>query len=96
MESLVIRKNTDTSGTFRYEKDEIIYVLVVAVRSGSAVIGTIARASRGGAVKVKSAVLVNGKIMLGVDFPKNTTGFVVLYRHDQFPENISDTQATRK
>ena len=34
--------------------------------------------------------------MINVDLPKDVTGFVVLYRHDQFPEDISDTNTTRK
>lgn len=96
MNSLVVNKTSNTSGTFKYEKEDLIYVLAVVVRSGSAVIGTISRASKGGTVKVNNANLVNGKIMINVDLPNNATGFVVLYRFDQFPEDISDVKTRRK
>lgn len=96
MNTLIVSKTSNTTGTFKYEGDDLIYVIAVVVKSGSAVIGTISRASKGGTVKVNSASLVNGKIMINVDLPKDVTGFVVLYRHDQFPDDISDTSTTRK
>ena len=80
------------------------YVHTVPAKFGSrlsychsaAVIGAVARASKGGAVKIKTVNLVNGKILIGVDQPKDCTGFVVLYRNDQFPNDISDANTTRK
>lgn len=96
MDGLVVNKTSKNQGTFKYEGEELIYILAVVVKSGSAVIGTIARASKGGAVRINNASLVNGKIMLTLDLPKNCTGFVVLYRHDQFPNDISDVNTTRK
>lgn len=96
MNTLIVSKTSNTTGTFKYEGDDLIYVIAVVVKSGSAVIGTISRASKGGTVKVNSASLVNGKIMINVELPKDVTGFVVLYRHDQFPDDISDTSTTRK
>lgn len=96
MNTLIVSKTSDNTGTFKYEGDDLIYVVAVVVKSGSAVIGTISRASKGGTVKVNNARLVNGKIMINVDLPKDVTGFVVLYRYDQFPEDISDTNTTRK
>ncbi len=96
MNVLVVNKTAQTQGVFRYEGDELLYVIATVVKSGSAVIGTIARASKGGAVKINNASLVNGKIMITIDLPKDATGFVVLYRHDQFPDDISDVQTTRK
>ena len=93
---LVVKKTSSNAGTFKYEGEELIYVLAVVVKSGSAVIGTIARASKGGAVKIKNISLVNGKIMINLDLPKNCTGFVVLYRNDQFPDDLSDNKASRK
>ena len=96
MSALVVNKSSATMGTFKYEGDELIYVIAVVVKSGSAVIGTISRASKGGAVKINNASLVNGKIMITLDLPKDATGFVVLFRHDQFPDDISDTNTTRK
>lgn len=96
MSALAMNKTSATTGTFKYEGDELIYVLAVVVKSGSAVIGTISRASKGGTVKINNVSLVNGKIMITLDLPKDATGFVVLFRHDQFPDDISDTQTTRK
>lgn len=96
MNGLVVNKTSSNQGTFKYEGEELIYVLAVVVKSGSAVIGTIARASKGGTVKINSVSLVNGKIMITPDLPKDCTGFVVLYRHDQFPDDISDVNTTRK
>lgn len=96
MSALVVNKTSATTGTFKYDGDELIYVIVVVVKSGSAVIGTISRASKGGTVKINNVSLVNGKIMITLDLPKDATGFVVLFRHDQFPDDISDTNTTRK
>ena len=96
MSELMIKKIGTNMGTFQHASDELIYIAAIVVKSGSAVVGAIARASKGGSVKVKSANLVNGKIMLNVDQPKDCTGFVVLYRSDKFPEDISDVHTTRK
>ena len=96
MNGLVVNKTSKNQGTFKYEGEELIYILAVVVKSGSAVIGTIARASKGGAVKINNVSLVNGKIMITLDLPKDCTGFVVLYRNDQFPNDISDVNTTRK
>ena len=96
MNPLVVKKTSATMGTFMHDGEELIYVLAVVVKAGSAVIGTIARASRGGTVKINHVDLVNGKIMITLDQPQNATGFVVLYRHDRFPEDISDTKTIRK
>lgn len=96
MNMLVVNKTSQTSGTFKYDGKELIYVVAVVVKSGSAVIGTIARASTDGTVKINNVSLINGKIMMAVDVPKDATGFVVLYRHDKFPDDISDVQTTRK
>jgi len=96
MNVLVIHKDSQTSGTFKYDKEELIYILAVVVKSGSAVIGTIARASKAGSVKINHVNLVNGKIMISTELPRDCTGFVVLYRHDQFPNDLSDVETTRK
>ncbi len=96
MSELMIKKTSDNTGTFHHEGDEMFYVVAVVVKSGSAVVGAVARACKDGAVKIRSVTLVNGKIMIGVDLPKDCIGFVVLYRYDQFPEDISDTNTTRK
>ncbi len=96
MSELMIKNSSGNTGTFHHDSDELLYIVAVVVKSGSAVIGATARASKGGAVKIKDVTLVNGKIHIGVDLPKDCTGFVVLYREDQFPEDISDTHTTRK
>lgn len=96
MTSLVVNQTSRSTGTFKYEGEDLIYIVAVVPKFGSAVVGTIARASKGGSVKINSVSLVNGKIMLTVDLPKDCTGFVVLYRHDQFPNDISDVETTRK
>ena len=96
MNVLVVNKVTSTTGTFKYEGEDLIYVIPVVVKSGSAVIGTISRASKGETVKINNVSLVNSKIMITLNVPKDATGFVVLFRHDQFPDDISDIKTTRK
>ena len=97
MSELMVRKTSDRTGTFKHEGEELIYIAAIVVKSGSAVIGTIARASKGGAVKIQGVNLVNGKIMIRVDsVPKDCSGFIVLYRNDQFPEDLEDRSSTRK
>lgn len=96
MRSLIIKKTSNKSGIFNYSKENLIYIVGVIVKNGSVVIGKIARASKGGAVKIKNVNLVNGKILISINFPKNATGFVVLYRSDHFPEDITDINAKRK
>lgn len=96
MDGLVVNKISDNRGTFRLEGEEFVYIVAAAVKSGSAVIGTIARAGGGGPVKIHNAGLVNGKIMIALDLPPNCTGLVVLYRYDRFPDDISDVDTVRK
>ena len=97
MNNLIVSKTQNGQGKFKHDGEELIYVLAVSEKSGSAVIGSIARASRGGSVKIKSVSLINGKIMISlVELPKDCTGFVVLYCHDQYPNDISDTNTKRK
>ena len=67
MNILVVNKTAQTQGMFKYDGDELVYVIATVVKSGSAVIGTIARASKGGTVKINNVSLVNGKIMIAVD-----------------------------
>lgn len=74
----------------------VLYVAAVAVKAGTAVFGAVSRASRDESVRIKSIRAVNGKIGIYLDAPKDATGFVVLYRHDRFPLDISDVKTTRK
>lgn len=96
MKPLLVQKTSSTVGIFTYASDELIYIIAAVVKSGSAVVGTIARASKGGTVKIKDINLVNGKMLISVERPKDATGFIVLYRNDQFPEDISDVKTTKK
>ena len=45
---------------------------------------------------VREARPINGKIHIFIDPPKDASGFVVLYRFDQFPTDISDVKTVRK
>ena len=89
-------KPTEQGCSFQYTGDDVLYVVAVVIKSGSAVFGSLARASNGDNVTIKSIRPVNGKINIYLDAPKDATGFVVLYRHDKFPTDISDVQTVRK
>ena len=80
---------------FQHAGNELLYVVAVVVKSGSAVFGIPARASRGETVNIKSIRAINGQVSIILDAPKDATGFVVLYRFDQFPTDIGDRKATR-
>lgn len=47
-------------------------------------------------VNITDIRLVNGRIHIYLDAPRDAAGFVVLYRFDRFPADISDSYATRK
>lgn len=96
MKELQLQRTGDNEGTFRYTGDDTIYILAVVIQQGSAVAGSIVRASRGGAVKIESVFRANGKIILKTNMPKECTGFIVLYRHDHLPEDLGDKKASRK
>ena len=89
-------KADETGATFQYSGTELLYIVAVVVKAGSAVFGTLARASKGETVNIKSIRLVNGQINIYLDAPQNATGFVVLYRFDQFPTDIGDVKTVRK
>lgn len=89
-------RNDEDGASFDYSGNDILFVVAIVIKSGSAVFGNIARASLGETVTVKSIRPVNGKINIYLDVPQNATGFVVLYRHDQFPTDISDIKTVRK
>lgn len=96
MQRLMIKKKTDKSGVFSYKGEELIYIVAVTVKGNSVVIGGLARASKNETIKIKNVNMVNQKILIKVEPPKEASGFVVLYRHDKFPEDISDVKTTRK
>lgn len=89
-------KNDETGAGFDYSSSEVLFVSAVVIKAGSAVFGNLSRASIGETVAIKSIRAVNGKINIYLDVPHNATGFVVLYRHDQFPTDISDIKTVRK
>lgn len=89
-------KANERGVTFRYSGSELLYVVAVVVKSGAAVFGSVARAGQGETAKITDIRPANGKINIYLDPPANASGFVVLYRFDQFPLDISDTQTVRK
>lgn len=89
-------KKDERGVSFQYSGSELLYIVAVVVKSGSAVFGSLARASKGETVNIKDIRPVNGKINIYIDAPQGATGFVVLHRFDQFPVDISDTKTVRK
>ena len=89
-------KTDETSTSFEYSENETMYVVAVVVKAGTAVLGNIVRVGIGETVTIKSIRPVNGKINIYIEPPKNATGFVVLYRFDQFPTDIGDVKTVRK
>lgn len=89
-------QRNEHGSTFRYSGSQLLYVTAVAVKSGSAVFGSVARANKGEAIRIREIRPVNGKINIFLDPPGDATGFVVLHRFDQFPADLSDTNTVRK
>jgi len=96
MRRLAVTKLKSNSGTFQFKDEGRLYITAVVVKSNSAVIGAIDRASKGESVQIKNIVAVNNKINIFIDLPKEATGFVVLYRFDKYPVDISDVQSIRE
>lgn len=89
-------KENEKGASFQYSGSELLYIVAVVVKYGSAVFGSLARASKGETVNIKAIRPVNGQINIYIDAPATATGFVVLYRFDQFPLDISDVKTIRK
>lgn len=89
-------KAGERGACFRHQGGGLLYLVAVVLMSGSAVFGSLARASLGETVTVREARPINGKIHIFIDPPKDASGFVVLYRFDQFPTDISDVKTVRK
>lgn len=89
-------KPNEKGASFQYSGTELLYIVAVVVKSGSAVFGSLARASKGETVNIKAIRPVNGQINIYIDAPTTATGFVVLYRFDQFPSDIGDVKTIRK
>lgn len=84
------------TGIFEYIGTETIYVTAAVIQYESALIGAFTRAGRGETVVIKSVGIVNDKIHILIEPPERAVGFVVLYRFDQFPIDISDVNTIRK
>lgn len=89
-------KPNEKGASFQYSGTELLYIVAVVVKSGSAVFGSLARASKGETVNIKAVRPVNGQINIYIDAPATATGFVVLHRFDQFPSDIGDVKTIRK
>ncbi|WP_292374576.1 hypothetical protein [Methanosarcina sp. UBA411] len=96
MRRLAVTKTAYNSGTFQFKGDELLYITAVVIKSGSVVIGAIARAANKGTIIIKNIAVVNDKINIFINLPKRATGFVVLYRFDQYPIGINDRESIRK
>lgn len=89
-------KPNEKGASFQYNGTELLYIVAVVVKSGSAVFGSLARASKVETVNIKTIRPVNGQINIYIDAPATATGFVVLYRFEQFPSDIGDVKTIRK
>ena len=89
-------KANEKGASFQYNGTELLYIVAVVVKSGSAVFGSLARASKGETVNIKAIRPVNGQINIYIDAPATATGFIVLHRFDQFPSDIGDVKTIRK
>lgn len=89
-------KPNEKGASFQYNGTELLYIVAVVVKSGSAVFGSLARASKGETVNIKAIRPVNGQINIYIHAPATATGFVVLHRFDQFPSDIGDVKTIRK
>lgn len=89
-------KPNEKGASFQYNGTELLYIVAVVVKSGSAVFGSLARASKGETVNIKAIRPVNGQINIYIDAPTTATGFVVLYRFDQFSSDLGDVKTIRK
>lgn len=96
MRRLAVTNTKTNSGVFQFKDNGRLYITAAVIKSHSAVIGVIASARKGESAIIKNIVTANNKIRISADLPKEATGFVVLYRFDKYPENISDKGSTRK
>jgi len=97
MRRLALNRLNSTTATFQYKGDELLYIIAVVIKSGSVICGSVARASKDESVKITKIAAVNDKLNIYLDaIPQGVTGFVVLYRFDKFPEDISDVKTVRK
>jgi len=96
MRRLAIDRSSSTTATLQHKGSEMLYIVAAVIKSGSVVVGAVARASKGASVKISRIAAVNDKLNIYLDVPQGATGFVVLYRFDKFPDDISDVKTVRK
>jgi len=96
MRRMAVNRTSGTTATFQHKGNETLYISATVIKSGSVIFGAVARASRGETVNIKNIVPINNKIHILIDVPQGATGFIVLYRFDKFPDDISDTKTVRR
>ncbi|MDR2094813.1 MAG: zinc ribbon domain-containing protein [Treponema sp.] len=96
MRKLPLQTARLTGAVFQYSKEDVLFICPVVIKSGAAVIGTIRRISNRESVRIQDVKIVNNRINIYIDPPKNANGFIVLYRFDCFPKDINDKNASRK
>ena len=79
-----------------YGGEDVLYVAPVVIKGNSATFGAVARVMKGAAVEIRDVLAVNGNLTILIEPARGATGYVVLYRHDRFPTDLSDGGAVRK
>ncbi len=82
--------------SFQYSGTELLYITAVVIKNGSAVFGSLCRASKDSAVKINNVRPLNGRLSISIEAPKDASGYVILTRTDRFSTEVGDTQAKRK
>lgn len=95
LDSLIVTRTGLNQASFKLEGEEAIYILAASVKYESAVIGPTVRAAKRANLRLGHVGLVSGNIFIALEEPKEATGFVVLYRHDAPPLDISDEKSVK-
>lgn len=95
MASLIVNRTGRNQATFSLEEEELIYILAVSIKNKTAVIGPYTSVVKTAALTIKNVSLVNGKIFIATNRPESAAGFMVLYRNDAYPADISDPKSTK-
>lgn len=88
-------KSQETGCSFVHSGEETLYVVAVVVQDKIAVMGNLRSATLGESVELSSVTLANGKLALSLTAPSHCRAFVLLYRFDQYPEDMEDKQAEK-
>jgi hypothetical protein len=95
MKLLDLNEKSGTSASFQNKNNEPLYIAAIVTKSGYAMVGAVIHAIKR-EISIKNIVLENNKIKILIDNPKDATGFKVLYRFDNYPDSIDDTQSVKK